>query len=169
MCRPTRTTNGSCRSTDPGRCREWGRPRGCTPSVPLRLPTQPRYATSRPRVRERKYIQKNGLDGVGDQPVIAQRSRGRRSDIYPIQLLNFMTLLDRAGVQDELFRLASLGLEESCSRLDVRVPAWETSSAKAKMMYGTTSRTEPRSESYAVTVSSDRSASPGEESRCTAF
>lgn len=47
-----------------------------------------------------------------------------RSDIYPIQLLNFMTLLDRAGVQDELFRLASLGLDESCSRLDVRVPAW---------------------------------------------
>ena len=35
-----------------------------------------------------------------------------------------MTLLDRANVQDELFRLASLGLEEACDRLNAEVPAW---------------------------------------------
>lgn len=45
-------------------------------------------------------------------------------DIYPVQLLKFMTLLDRANVQDELFRLASLGLEEACDRLSVEVPPW---------------------------------------------
>jgi len=45
-------------------------------------------------------------------------------DIYPIQLLSFATMLDRANVQDELFRLASPGLEEACRRLDVRTPAW---------------------------------------------
>ena len=45
-------------------------------------------------------------------------------DIYPIQLLSFVTMLDRANVQDELFRLASLGMREACSRLDVRTPAW---------------------------------------------
>jgi tetratricopeptide (TPR) repeat protein len=45
-------------------------------------------------------------------------------DIYPVQLLSFATMLDRANVQDELFRLASLGLEEACHQLDVRTPAW---------------------------------------------
>lgn len=53
-----------------------------------------------------------------------REAEGDRPDIHPIQLLNFMTVLDLACVQDELFRLASLGLEESCSGLDVRVPAW---------------------------------------------
>jgi tetratricopeptide (TPR) repeat protein len=45
-------------------------------------------------------------------------------DIYPIQLLSFATMLDRANVQDELFRLASLGLEEASHQLDVRTPGW---------------------------------------------
>jgi hypothetical protein len=45
-------------------------------------------------------------------------------DIYPIQLLSFVTLLDRTNVQDELFRLASLGLEDACDRLNVEVPKW---------------------------------------------
>jgi hypothetical protein len=45
-------------------------------------------------------------------------------DIYPVQLLSFMTLLDRANVQDELFRLVSLGLEDACERLNVKVPIW---------------------------------------------
>jgi hypothetical protein len=45
-------------------------------------------------------------------------------DIYSVQLLSFVTLLDRANVQDELFRLASLGLEEACDRLDIEAPAW---------------------------------------------
>jgi tetratricopeptide (TPR) repeat protein len=45
-------------------------------------------------------------------------------DIYPIQLLSFLTLLDRANVQDELFRLASLGLEDACDRLNVKLPTW---------------------------------------------
>jgi tetratricopeptide (TPR) repeat protein len=45
-------------------------------------------------------------------------------DIYPIQLLSFATMLDRANVQDELFRLASVGLEEACGRLVVKTPGW---------------------------------------------
>jgi tetratricopeptide (TPR) repeat protein len=45
-------------------------------------------------------------------------------NIYPIHLLRFMTLLDRSNVQDELFRLARLGVEEACSRLGVELPAW---------------------------------------------
>jgi tetratricopeptide (TPR) repeat protein len=45
-------------------------------------------------------------------------------NVYPVQLLSFVTLLSRTNVQDELFRLASLGLEEACHRLDVRTPAW---------------------------------------------
>jgi hypothetical protein len=47
-----------------------------------------------------------------------------QSDIYPVQLLSFVTLLDRANVQDELFRLASSGLEDACDRLNAEVPAW---------------------------------------------
>jgi tetratricopeptide (TPR) repeat protein len=53
-----------------------------------------------------------------------QKVEDSQPDIYPIQLLNFATMLDRANVQDELFRLASLGLEEACHQLDVRTPAW---------------------------------------------
>jgi tetratricopeptide (TPR) repeat protein len=45
-------------------------------------------------------------------------------DICPVQLLSFVTLLDRANVQDELFRLASLGLKDACNRLDADVPPW---------------------------------------------
>ncbi|GAB7328586.1 hypothetical protein MBLNU13_g00533t2 [Cladosporium sp. NU13] len=45
-------------------------------------------------------------------------------DTYPVQLLSFLTLLDRANVQNELFRLASLGLEDACDRLNVNVPTW---------------------------------------------
>jgi tetratricopeptide (TPR) repeat protein len=48
----------------------------------------------------------------------------RDSDTYPVQLLSFMTLLDRANVQDELFPLASLGLKDACNRLDAEVPSW---------------------------------------------
>jgi tetratricopeptide (TPR) repeat protein len=53
-----------------------------------------------------------------------QKIEDSQPDIYPIQLLTFATMLDRANVQDELFRLASVGLEEACQRLDVRTPAW---------------------------------------------
>jgi hypothetical protein len=35
-----------------------------------------------------------------------------------------MTLLDRSNVQDELFRLASRGLENVCSKLGVEMPMW---------------------------------------------
>jgi tetratricopeptide (TPR) repeat protein len=45
-------------------------------------------------------------------------------DIYPIQLLSFVTMLDRANVQDELFRLASVGLVEASDQLDIRTPGW---------------------------------------------
>jgi hypothetical protein len=47
-----------------------------------------------------------------------------QTNICPIHLLRFMTLLDRSNVQDELFRLARLGLEEACSSLGVEAPAW---------------------------------------------
>jgi tetratricopeptide (TPR) repeat protein len=43
---------------------------------------------------------------------------------YPLQLLAFLTLLDRSNVQDELFRLASLGLDEACDQLNTNVPSW---------------------------------------------
>ena len=33
-------------------------------------------------------------------------------------------MLDRANVQHELFRLASLGLEEACGKLGIEVPVW---------------------------------------------
>jgi tetratricopeptide (TPR) repeat protein len=46
------------------------------------------------------------------------------ADIYPVKLLAFLTLFDRANVQDELFRLASLGLDRACYDLDVTVPPW---------------------------------------------
>jgi tetratricopeptide (TPR) repeat protein len=45
-------------------------------------------------------------------------------NIYPIHLLHFMTLLDRSNVQDELFRLARLGLDQACLWLSVEAPAW---------------------------------------------
>jgi hypothetical protein len=47
-----------------------------------------------------------------------------QTNIYPVHLLRFITLLDRSNVQDELFRLASIGLEESCSLMGIEVPAW---------------------------------------------
>jgi len=53
-----------------------------------------------------------------------RRAEDRQSNIYPIQLLRFATMLDRANVQDELFRLASVGLQEACRRLDIKTPAW---------------------------------------------
>lgn len=49
---------------------------------------------------------------------------GSQSDIYPVQLLTFLTLFDRANVQDELFRLASLGIDVACAQLDVTIPSW---------------------------------------------
>ena len=45
-------------------------------------------------------------------------------NIYPTRLLGFFTCLDRASVQDELFRLASLGLQETCHRLRFDTPSW---------------------------------------------
>jgi tetratricopeptide (TPR) repeat protein len=44
--------------------------------------------------------------------------------IYPVQLLAFLTQFDRANVHEELFRLASLGLDEARDQLDTTVPTW---------------------------------------------
>ena len=54
------------------------------------------------------------------------KAKERHADIYPVQLLAFLTLFDRANVQDELFRLASLGLDDACAELDatIHVPSW---------------------------------------------
>lgn len=53
-----------------------------------------------------------------------RKTYNSRSNVFPSELLSFMTFLDQAGAQDELFRLASLGLEESRDRLDALVPTW---------------------------------------------
>jgi tetratricopeptide (TPR) repeat protein len=45
-------------------------------------------------------------------------------DIYPVEMLAFLTQFDRANVQEELFLLASLGLDEACDQLDINVPSW---------------------------------------------
>ncbi|KAK0776482.1 hypothetical protein LTR38_015492 [Friedmanniomyces endolithicus] len=50
----------------------------------------------------------------------------RQCDICPTRLLSFLTflILNCANVQDELFRLASLGLPESCRQLNATTPTW---------------------------------------------
>jgi len=53
-----------------------------------------------------------------------RKAEDSQSDIYPVQLLRFMTLLDGSSVQDEIFRLGCLGLDESCRRLEVNAPVW---------------------------------------------
>jgi hypothetical protein len=53
-----------------------------------------------------------------------RKAEDRQPDIYPVRLLSLITLLDRVNVQDELFRLASLGLEDACDRLNVKLPTW---------------------------------------------
>lgn len=46
------------------------------------------------------------------------------SDSFPIELLAFMTFLDREGIQDELCRLGSLSLDQACNRLQAEAPKW---------------------------------------------
>ncbi|KAL1590634.1 hypothetical protein WHR41_00805 [Cladosporium halotolerans] len=53
-----------------------------------------------------------------------RRVEERQPGVYPIDLLNFMTYFNRANVQNELFRLASLGLEIGCRRTRAVVPPW---------------------------------------------
>ncbi|GAB7328585.1 hypothetical protein MBLNU13_g00533t1 [Cladosporium sp. NU13] len=81
-------------------------------------------------------------------------------DTYPVQLLSFLTLLDRANVQNELFRLASLGLEDACDRLNVNVPTWmQVLLGKGKddewddSCYRTTMRVLQRTRTLALTYS----------------
>lgn len=44
--------------------------------------------------------------------------------VHATHLLEFLTLFDRANVQEELFRLASMGLQTACFELKVSVPEW---------------------------------------------
>ena len=44
--------------------------------------------------------------------------------ICPIQFLMFLTFLDRANIQTELFRLASKGVQEVCARVSITLPSW---------------------------------------------
>ena len=53
-----------------------------------------------------------------------RRVEERQPGVYPIDLLNFMTYFNRANVQNELFRLATLGLETGCRRTRAVVPPW---------------------------------------------
>ncbi|KAI7280685.1 hypothetical protein KC345_g4599 [Hortaea werneckii] len=47
-----------------------------------------------------------------------------QSEICANQLLGFLALLDKSNAQEELFRLASLGLQNSCDQLGTSVPGW---------------------------------------------
>jgi tetratricopeptide (TPR) repeat protein len=47
-----------------------------------------------------------------------------QSDICPVQLLGFFTLLNGAHIQDELFQLATLGLQKSRHSLSADLPSW---------------------------------------------
>lgn len=53
-----------------------------------------------------------------------RKMENSRPNIYPIELLGFLTLFDRTSVQDELFRLASLGWKATCKQLGARAPLW---------------------------------------------
>jgi hypothetical protein len=56
--------------------------------------------------------------------VSLRKVEDRETDIYPVQLLSFVTLLGQANMQYELFRLASFRLEDAYDRLNVEVPTW---------------------------------------------
>lgn len=56
--------------------------------------------------------------------VLLRKHEDSRANIYPIRLLRFITFLDRANTQDQLFRLASPKLEDRYSDLRVKFPAW---------------------------------------------
>ena len=46
------------------------------------------------------------------------------TDISPVSLLTFLSQFDRANIQDELFRLASLESEATTRELDIALPLW---------------------------------------------
>lgn len=69
-------------------------------------------------------VRKDGGDSVGDYPGVLQRLQDNQSKICANQLLGFLTLLDQSNALEELFRLASLGLQKSCHVLRTGVPAW---------------------------------------------
>ncbi|KAK5687748.1 hypothetical protein LTS10_001888 [Elasticomyces elasticus] len=48
----------------------------------------------------------------------------RDSNIRPVELLALLTLLDRANIQTELFRLASGGVQQICAELNTDLPLW---------------------------------------------
>ncbi|KAK3615511.1 hypothetical protein LTR22_027404, partial [Elasticomyces elasticus] len=48
----------------------------------------------------------------------------RDSNIRPVELLALLTLLDRANIQTELFRLASGGVQQLCAELNTNLPPW---------------------------------------------
>ena len=47
-----------------------------------------------------------------------------QQDIRPVAFLTLLTLLDRANIQTELFRLASGGVQEARAELNVDLPLW---------------------------------------------
>lgn len=55
-----------------------------------------------------------------------KKQEDSRKGVCPIQLLSFMTQLDRANIQDELFGLAKVNfrMEEWSNRLGIKMPLW---------------------------------------------
>jgi len=53
-----------------------------------------------------------------------RKAESGQSGAHATHLLEFLTLFDRANVQEELFRLASSGLRKACDKLNVTIPDW---------------------------------------------
>ena len=61
---------------------------------------------------------------VWETTLAAIRKVDEQEGICCLRLLTFLTLLDMANVQDELFRLASLGLTATCQMLGIGMLTW---------------------------------------------
>jgi hypothetical protein len=73
MSRPTRAYYRSSGSAGSSRRRERRRLSNYTPLVSHRLSTLPRQAAPRRRILAGECIQKDGVDGVGDQPIVTTK------------------------------------------------------------------------------------------------
>lgn len=92
------------------------------------------YLSDYQRVHRRLFLDQDFADADGHGKAVRTACRVSLSSlneahegqpyVFATELIGFMTHLNRARAQDELFRLASLGLEDTRDRLDVRAPPW---------------------------------------------